>query len=193
MVGTDAAVVEQQLLDGLFPCPSCDLGLGPWGHARRRPLRLLGGEETWLTPRRGICRPCRATHVLLPESCLLRRRDHVEVIGSAITASAKGAGSLKVAEDLGLDRYTVRGWLRAFRRQVGAIWSHFVRLAHALDPELPAIEPAGSAVADAVETIAVAARAAVQRFGPAPVWEVAARLSGGVLLCNTSRPFPAVP
>ena len=52
--------------------------------------------------------------------------------------------------------------------------------------------PAGSGVADALEAIAVAARAWVLRFGPAEPWQIASRLSGGVLLATRIRPFPAV-
>ncbi len=51
--------------------------------------------------------------------------------------------------------------------------------------------PAGGIVADALEAVAVAARAWVLRFGPAGPWPVASRLSGG-LLCNTSSLFPIV-
>ena len=62
----------------------------------------------------------------------------------------------------------------------------------ALDPELGPVLPAGSGVADALEAIAIAARGWVLRFGPGEVWPIAAVLSGGVLLCNTSCPFPPV-
>jgi hypothetical protein len=45
---------------------------------------------------------------------------------------------------------------------------------------------------DALEAIAVAARAGVLRFGPGDPWLIASVLSGGVLLGNTSSPFAAV-
>ena len=44
--------------------------------------------------------------------------------------------------------------------------------------------PAGSGVADAVEAIAIAGRAWTLRFGPAEPWQVASRLSGGLLLAT---------
>jgi len=44
--------------------------------------------------------------------------------------------------------------------------------------------PAGSGVADALEAIAVAARAWVLRFGPGDPWRIASVLSGGVLLAT---------
>ncbi len=131
--------------------------------------------------------------MLLPDSCLLRRRDHVEVIGSAIARLAEGTGQRPLATSLGVSREKVRGWLAAFVTSAEMIRAHFTRWAHALDPALAAIAPTTGPVSDALGAIGVAVRAYVLRFGPAPVWQVAARLSGGVLLCNTSLPFPAVP
>ena len=61
-----------------------------------------------------------------------------------------------------------------------------------LDPELGPVLPAGGGIADALEAIAVAARAWVPRFGPGEVWRIAGALAGGRLLCNTSCPFPPV-
>ena len=65
-------------------------------------------------------------------------------------------------------------------------------VAVALDPELGAMLPAGSEVADALEAMAVAARAWVLRFGPAEPWQIASRLSVGMLLGNTNRPLEVV-
>jgi hypothetical protein len=49
--------------------------------------------------------------------------------------------------------------------------------------------PAGSVVADALEAIAVAARAWVLRFGPDDPWRIASRLSGGVLLSTRASAY----
>jgi hypothetical protein len=84
---------------------------------------------------------------------------------------------------------TVRGWLRRFGERAEVISSHFTRCAVALDPELGPVRPAGSDVADAVEVIAVAARAWVLRFGPADPWRVASRLSGGELLATRTPAY----
>jgi hypothetical protein len=195
IVDSDEAVVEQELLSGQLACPDCGGVLRPWAHASSRPLHLLGGAVERFAPRRAICRahPKAMTHVLLPDACLMRRRDHVEVIGSAIERHARGAGQRPIAVSLGVSREKVRGWLQAFAAAAGEIRVHFTRWAHALDPELGAIAPAKEAVADVLSAIGVAVRAYVQRFGPSPEWGVVARLSGGVLLCNTKLPFPAVP
>ena len=116
----------------------------------------------------------------------------MSVIGAAIEAKVAGAGHRPIAERLGVPKDTVRGWLRRFIARADAIRAHFTRWAFVLDPEVGPVLPAGSGIADALEAIAVAARGWVLRFGPEPVWRIVASLSGGVLLCNTSCPFPSV-
>jgi len=188
IVGTDAPEVERVLAAGGLACPSCAGRLRPWGHARVRVVRHREGQER-RRPRRSQCCRCASTHVLLPEDCLLRRRDAVTVIGAALTAKAAGHGHRRIAHDFGRLAATVRNWLRRFAIAAVAIRSFFTVLAHDLDPLLGPIEPAGSAFADAVEAIAAAARAAVGRLGPRPPWSFASAASGGRLLSNTSCPW----
>ena len=183
--------VETELVGGLLGCPSCRAVLGPWGHARERVLRCRGGDRL-LRPRRARCRGCLGTQVLLPDLALSRRQDEVSVIGEAIEAKVGGEGFRRIAARLGVYPETVRGWLRRFVERAGQIRAHFTRCAVALDPELGAMLPAGSDVADALEAIAVAARVWVLRFGPAEPWQIASRLSGGGLLGNTNRPLETV-
>lgn len=135
---------------------------------------------------------CHVTHVLLPDTTLLRRRDHVEIIGTALEASVAGAGYRSIARRLGRDRSTVRNWLRSFRTLAERVRVHFTALAYALDPDLLPPSPAGDAVADALAAIGVAVRAAVQRFGPHTPWQLASRLSNGALLSNTIYHLPRV-
>lgn len=189
MVCAVEAEVEADLLDGRLQCPGCEGRLGPWGHARMRLVRGLG----WLRPRRSKCRACGRTHVLLADACLLRRRDAVAVIGAALLARVAGEGHRLIAERLEVPKDTVRGWLRRFARDAEAIRGHFSRWAFALDVELGRVVATGGAFADAVSAIGIAARAFVLRLGPRAEWPVVARLSGGVLLCHTSCPFPRVP
>lgn len=189
MVCAEEATVEVELRGGRLACPGCGGRLGPWGYARVRVIRGLPGP---LRPRRAKCRACGETHVLLPELCLLRRRDAVAVIGAALLAKAAGAGHRGIAERLGIPKDTVRGWLRRFRADAEAVRVLFSRWAFALDCELGTVAPAGGSFADAVAVIGVAARAFVLRFGPRAVWPLVAQLSGGVLLCHTSCPFPPV-
>jgi Domain of unknown function (DUF6431) len=187
IVGSELVLVEAELVGGGLGCPSCPGVLGPWGHARERVLRCRAGN--WLLrPRRARCRGCACTHVLLPQLAFSRRQDEAAVIGDAIEASVAGEGCRTIAARLGVPAGTVRGWLRRFVGRAGLIRALFTRCAVALDPELGAIMPAGSDVADALEAVAVAARAWVLRFGrPEPVWQIVSRLSaGGLLSRNTS-------
>ena len=192
MVGTEPDVVERGLRAGRLACPTCRGVLRPWGHARPRVLRFRA-ELVRLRPRRSRCRSCAGTHVLLAESMLLRRADAVEVVGAALTEAAAGAGHRRVAAGLARAAGTVRGWLRRFAGRAQAVRAWFTALAAALDPELGALPPAGSVLADAVAAVGVAARAAALRVGPAPPWVFAARVSGGRLLApdstNTSCPW----
>jgi len=183
--------VEAELVGGLLGCPSCRAVLGPWGHGRERVLRCLSGDRL-LRPRRGRCRGCLGTHVLLPDLCLSRRQDEVSVIGMAIEAKVAGSGFRSIAGRLGARAGTVRGWLRRFDERAELIRTHFTRWAVVLDPELGPILPAGSGAADALEAIAVAVRAWVLRFGPGDPWRIAGVLSGGVLLATRNTPLPAV-
>lgn len=191
IVEADVSVVERDLVAGLLACPCCDGVLARWGFARRRVLRCRAGDVV-LVPRRAKCRGCAGTHVLLGDQGLVRRRDEVEVIGAALVAMVAGSGHRRVAADVGLPASTVRGWRRAFVARAEAVRAHFTRWGHALDPRLGRVQPAGGEGADALEAIAVAVRAWVLRFGARPLWPLVCVLSGGVLLCNTSCPFPAV-
>lgn len=186
IVCAEEAQVEAELVDGLLACPSCREVLGPWGHARERVLRCRSGYRL-LVPRRARCRGCAGTHVLLPEVVLLRRRDEVAVIGEAIEASVVGEGCRPIASRLAVPADTVRGWLRRFVERAEQVRALFTWCAVALDPELGSVLPACSVSADALEAMAVAARAWVLRFGPRPVWQIVSRLStGGLLSPNTS-------
>jgi hypothetical protein len=125
---------------------------------------------------------------LLPDVVLGRRVDTVAVIGRALRAAA-GVGHRKAAEMVGRPASTVRGWLRRFRAVTARVAVHFTIWAHVLDPNLGPVEPAGSAVADALQAIGVAARAASLRLGPRPAWSWVSVLTVGGLLSNTSSPW----
>jgi hypothetical protein len=127
--------------------------------------------------------------VLLPELAFVRRQDEVSVIGQAIEASVAGEAYRRIASRLGVPADTVRGWLRRFTERAGLLRAHFTRCAVVLDPELGAVLPAGSGVADALEVIAVAVRAWVLRFGSGDPWQVASRLSGGLLLATRAPAY----
>jgi Domain of unknown function (DUF6431)/Homeodomain-like domain len=190
IVRSDPERVESDLGSGVVGCPSCGGVLGGWGFARWRVVRAETGTMVF-RPRRSRCRSCRLTHVLLPDVVLARRVDTVAVIGVALTDAASGVGHRKVAERVGRPPSTVRGWLRRFRAVAGRAVVFFGVWAHRLDPMLGPVTPAGSLVADAVEVIGVAARAASLRLGPRPPWSWASALTVGGLLANTNTPWLA--
>jgi Homeodomain-like domain len=189
IVGIDPAAVEVDLVGGRLGCPGCGSVLRPWGHGVEREVRFLDRVERRRL-RRSMCRPCAATHVLVPEDSLARRRDAVEVVGAALTAKARGAGHRRIAADLGRPASTVRGWLRRFAEMAVALREHFTRWAHALDPDHDRLSSGGSELFDAVDAVGVLGVVAVRRFGPRPPWLLASVVTGGRLLCNTSPPFP---
>lgn len=194
IVAAGDETVEADLRAGLIACPGCNGELRPWGHGESRPLRRGESEEEF-RPRRAICRACGtgrgATHMLLPDSSLIRRRDHVEVIVSAIEAKAAGESRSSIASRLGRHPDTVRGWLRSFTARLEATRSFFTRWAAVLEPLAAPIKPEHDAFRDALAAIGVAVRAAVLRFGPRPPSALVSQLSGGALLCNANVPYRA--
>src|SRR5512132_578671 len=191
IVADDRAAVEADLAAGRLLCPRCDAGvLGGWGCARLREVRTPAGVRR-LRPRRGRCREesCRATHVLLPDVCLARRRYVVEVIGAALLSLGR-EGYRRAGERLGVPGETVRDWRRRFRSRAGLIAAHFLRWARALDASLA--PPAGqSLVDDALEAIGVCTRLASLVLRSRPAWSwVSGLTAGGLLAINTSAPWP---
>ncbi len=151
---------------------------------------MLSGVRS-VRPRRARCGPCEATHVICPAWSVPRRRDGAEVIGEALRQAAHGDGHRTIARRLGRPPGTVRGWLRAGRRRVELLRCVGVRWACALDGEQGAILPAGSALGDAVEALATAARAWALRFGPGgSPWETTVCMTGGRLLHGAPRDPP---
>ena len=186
MVSGDPVGVEIELTAGRLRCPGCADRLAPWGQARSRGVRSVGGIERRVQPRRARCVGCECTHVLLPDGLLVRRRDEVEVIGVALVAHGAGGGHRRIAERLGVPGSTVRGWLRRFRLRAMAIAGFFTQWVLAFAPGSDPPTPTASSVSDALEAVGMATRAAVCRFGPGLLWARAARLTGGGLLSNTS-------
>lgn len=181
MVGTDPLEVDRLLVGGELRCPDCVGELRPWGHARERGVR----DEATLVivrPRRSSCSQCRSTHVLLPDSTLVRRADTVAVIGQALLAKAGGSGHRSIAALLGRPVSTVRGWLRRFGVRAESLRVQFTALLHDLDASAAAAGVTGSVFADALEVLGLAAAAAARLFGPRPAWQFASAASGGLLL-----------
>ncbi len=192
MVDTDLVEVERLLTGDQLGCPICSGVLAPWGHGRARQIRGSGGLTSWLQPRRSRCGDCRATHVLLPMSVLVRRADCVDVIGAALGLMAAGAGHRKIGTVLDVAAGTVRGWLRRFASRAPEWRVIFTELVVSLDPMSTPIRVRDSVVGDVVEVIGLAAAAAARRFGRKPPWQFASGVSGGLLLGPVPAVVPAV-
>ncbi len=182
-VGDQPELVEARLLEGRLWCPSCADGvLGPRGFASEHELRCPDGRRR-LRFRRARCRACKATHVLVPTSTLLRRLDMVEVIGAALLAKVAGLGHRRIAGALGLAATTVRGCFAASAAGQPSYgrWPPCWRID--TTPNLGPIGARGSPSADAVEALGVAAAAVVRRFGPVrSPWQVISALTGTLML-----------
>lgn len=129
--------------------------------------------------------------MLISDDCLLRRRDLAVVIGAALVAKAAGIGHRRAAIAAGVPPSTVRGWFRRFAVNAEAIRVWFTVLAHDLDPMLAPLDPTATTLGDAVEAMAVAARAASLRLAPVAPWRFASAASRGRLLSNTGWPWAA--
>ena len=184
-VGNDAASVERMLEEGGLACPLCGGRLARWGHARLRLVFGPGRRGRAVRPRRSRCADCGATHVLLPARLLLRRADEGPVIGAALTAAARGRGHRPIAAQLGVPEDTVRGWLRRAAGRAVPLREVFTRVAAAVSADPVPLEPAGTALADALVAVAAAAAAASARW-PALLavspWEIASAVTNATLM-----------
>jgi len=144
------SVVERELGDGLLLCPveGCGGRVGGWGRARTRTVFTavagrVSGRVT-VTPRRGRCRRCKATQVLLPAGLVCRRMDGAGVIEAALGLAAGGTGHRRVAARLGRPVSTVRDWLRAARRVAGLGLGAWARLALSVSGDAARVWPTGT-------------------------------------------------
>ena len=172
----DADAASADLASGALACPRCGAGrLRAWGYGRERVIRVRGGTRR-LRPRRGLCRSCGATHILLPSWAVPRRADAVGMIARAAAASAlHGTGSARLGAELGVPAATVRGWLRRLRARAGQMLqeatSEFGRLVAIIetqegrDPSPPG--PTGSVLGDALALVIACALAAIRWHGRA--------------------------
>jgi len=132
IVESDRAAVEQSLGAGVLFCPGCGGELRPWGSARKRALREEGVEDR-ARPEALTLQVVREDPRLLPDSCLLRRRDALVTIGKALLAKAAGDGRRVTGARLSIPPDTVRGWFRRFAAAAEELRARCWAWAHALD------------------------------------------------------------
>ena len=146
-------------------CPDCGQPLRPWGHARERTVRDLGGELVTVRPDRALCPGCEVTHVVLDARLLPRRANAAGLIGQALAAAALGSGHRRIARDLAVPAATVRGWIRGTRRSAAQQRITGIRTVVAHDQDaLPArVHP--DELGCALEHLGAAAMVAGRRFG----------------------------
>ncbi|MDP9402387.1 MAG: helix-turn-helix domain-containing protein [Actinomycetota bacterium] len=127
----------------------------------------------------------------MPTAALVRRRDAVEVIGTALVAKAAGHGHCTIAARLGVPVSTVRGWLRRFAARAEQLRAAATRWANCIDAGMAPLEPRGSPFAEALDALGAAASAAIRRLGPASSpWHLLAALTGGLMLAPKHLPLP---
>lgn len=142
----DEDSVERRLVRGLLRCP-CSGVLGPWGWARERVIRSVPRP---VTPRRGRCRSCRATHVLLPVWLFVRRAFAGAVIWACVLARVAGAKIAAIGVRFGIRASTVASWLRRIMGRAGWWRRVLMDVLALVDSRVRPFVPAGSALGDAV-------------------------------------------
>src|SRR5260221_1165178 len=185
--------VETRLRWGRLAC-WCGGPLRPWGQARPREIATFAGPVV-VQPRRGICRGCGRTHVLLPAWLLSRRRYAAAVIFAALALRAAGLKVVAVAARLRLpvpDRAgecwsvpasTAGSWLSRFASRAGALRRMFLAVLPLADPLGRLVAAAGSVTGDALAVLDAGTAGLRARFAgldTGAAHEGAAPLTGGL-------------
>jgi hypothetical protein len=131
--GTTAA--RSALARRKLRCPDCGQAMRPWGHARERTIRELGGALATVRPDRALCTGCGVSHVVLDAGLLPRRAYAAGLVGQALVGAALGSGYRPVARDLAVPAGTVRGWIRGARRSAAQLRAAGIRTVVAFDPD----------------------------------------------------------
>jgi transposase-like protein len=180
----DTTAARSALARRKLRCPDCGQPLRPWGRARERTVRELGGALLTVIPDRARCTGCDVTHVVLDASLLPRRAYAAGLIGQALVAAARGRGHRLIARDLEVPCGTVRGWIRRARRSAGQLRAAGVQAVVALDPDALPAQARPSQLAYALDALGAVAMALGDRFGVqcASPWARVTVLTRGRLL-----------
>jgi Domain of unknown function (DUF6431) len=194
-----AGSVEARLAAGRLRSPCCGAVLARWGWARRRVVAMLSGSEEF-RPRRGRCRRCGRTHVLLPADLWSRRRYGAAVIMTVLLLAAQAAAAGRVPArpwlaGRGGGRWlvpasTARSWRSRFAARAGALRQALTGVLPLADPLARPLVAAGSPAGDCLavlEAVTAGLRRRFPRLAAVTAHEVAGHLTGGLWLA------PAVP
>jgi transposase-like protein len=121
---------------------------------------------------------------------LPRRADTTAVIGTALSASARGIGYRRIATQLGRPASTVRRWVRAVRDDYHVEWlrEQGIRWIAQLDREvLATLAPESTRLGEALTALAAAAVTVRTRLAPhvAP-WTLIGQFTHGRLVIPAS-------
>jgi hypothetical protein len=161
----DTAAAQIALARRKLGCPDCGQPLRPWGHARERTVRDLGGALVWMRPDRALCPGCEVTHVVLDAGLLPRRAYAAGLIGQALVAAALGSGHRRIGCDLAVPPGTVRGWLRGARRSAVQLRITGIRAVVAWDQDALQATFRPDELGYALECLGAAAMVLGRRFG----------------------------
>jgi len=194
-----AESVEARLAAGRLRGPCCGGVLARWGWARRRVVAMFAGAEEF-RPRRGRCRRCGRTHVLLPADLWSRRRYGAAVIMTVLVLAAAAAAAGRAAArpwlagpDGGrwqVPASTARSWRSRFAGRAGVLRQALTGLLPLADPVARSFVPAGSPAGDCLAALEAVTAGLGRRFpalAAVTAHEVAGHLTGGAWLA------PAVP
>jgi Domain of unknown function (DUF6431) len=189
-----AESVEKRLRAGRLRSPCCGAVLARWGWARRRVVAMFSGPEEF-RPRRGRCRRCGRTHVLLPADLWSRRRYGAAVIMTVLLLAAAAAAAGRAAArpwlaGPGGGRWQVpastgRSWRSRFAARAAALRQALTGVLPLADPLSRPFAPAGSAAGDCLAVLEAVTAGLARRFpqlAAVTAHEVAAHLTGGLWL-----------
>jgi len=194
-----AESVEVRLAAGWLRSPCCGVVLARWGWARRRVVAMIAGPEEFC-PRRGRCRGCGRTHVLLPADLWSRRRYGAVVVMTVLLLAAAAAAAGRAAArpwlagpDGGrwqVPASTARSWRSRFAARAAALREALTGVLLLADPVSRPFIPAGSPAGDCLAVLEAVTAGLRRRFpvlAAVTAHEVAGHLTGGRWLA------PAVP
>ena len=196
-----AESVEARLAAGKLRGPCCGGVLARWGYARRRVIAMVTGLAEFC-PRRGRCKDCGRTHVLLPADLWSRRRYGAAVIVAVLLLGVQAAAAGRVAARPWLvvpgggrrlvPASTARSWRSRFAGRAEVLRQALTGVLVLADPLARAVVPSGSPSGDCLAVLEAVTAGLRGRFGQlaaVTAHEVAAHLTGG---CWLAPPVPAV-